>query len=202
MWKKGKEKMIEIKRNVATSMEEGVSIIERGGSFYNDKKFYVIELTPERTTSGRMRYRRGVVIGDHIFFAKQLSMAEVSRKNNEKGVYFPYCDGADRAWLEDDFNRKDMTVNLYNAFIDDFEDINIDKIYMVDGKDVIEFIFSDWEYDSDYDDEECVLVWDRNAKEETTEDKANKVVDDFLNKYGIDKEGFADFVEKMVDIIG
>lgn len=193
--------MIEIKRGIATSMEEGASIIERGGSFYNDKKFYVIELAPERVTSGRMRYLRGVVIGDHILFAKQASMAEISRKRNETGVYFPYYDGSDNLWLEEDFNRKNMTVNLYNAFSDDFEDFYINRIYMVDGKYLMDFIFSDW----GYDDEEYVLVWDRNPeekKEETTEDKANKVVDDFLNKYGIEKEDFADFVEKMVDIIG
>ena len=111
-----------IKKSPTISFEKGWNIINLGGEFFNKKKFYVVELGGIETNRGEKL--RGVVIGGIIYFI-------------ENG----YIDGyaVDKHYvIKNELNKENLTLSVYNRETDEYDDLPINKIYSVDGENLLD----------------------------------------------------------------
>lgn len=165
-----------IKKNPTISFEEGWNIIKLSGEFFNKKKFYAVELGGIETSRGEKL--RGVVIGGTIYFL-------------ENGYIDDYA--VDKHYtIKDEINEEDLTLSVYNSETDEYDDLPINKIYSVDGENLLDvFVLDILDYSK------ATLVWERKEPSNVIDG----LIESFCKAHNINEEEFVNFVTSICDTI-
>lgn len=165
------------KKNPTISFEEGWDIINLSGEFFNKKKFYTVELGGIETNRGEKL--RGVIIGGTIYFL-------------DNG----YIDGyaVDKHYtIKDELNEENLTLSVYNSETDEYDDLPINKIYSVDGENLLD-IFT---LDNMLDYSKATLVWERKEPSNVLDG----LIESFCKAHNINEEEFMSFVISICDTV-